>query len=444
MSFEINLCYFIIYIIEAFILLQYTSTLFNAKYNKLIELPFLLFLYGINYAISFLDSYFLNAATFFLINFLFIFMMYYANIQLVLFHAAISTTAMSASELIIFNMISHYTADFYAATGYALNVILLAVFSKFIYFLILYLLSHLFRNDKENCNSYNKSTLLLSLIPLTTLFVLMTITSVSTQTPFLLSIDWMLCISSFLMLGLNIFIFSLHYYIQKENKERTELELLLQKENDSIEYYKMLLQQTENQKILIHDIKKHLQSIAILNENKDFDRIAAYIDHLIHSSSLQNNHNLCEHKILNSILGQYKKLCSDKHIDFLADVRHSTVDFMLSNDLTALFCNLLDNAVEASEKTADPFIELNVSQKVNIPYTIITMTNTCRQDPFDKVTSRLPTQKENQHRHGYGLRSIQRIVKNYQGSIKMYYEKETTTFHTIITLKAKKENFTTY
>ena len=101
-------------------------------------------------------------------------------------------------------------------------------------------------------------------------------------------------------------------------------------------------------------------------------------------------------------------------------------------------------AVEASEKTADPFIDLNVSQKVNIPYTIITMTNTCRQDPFDKVTSRLPTQKENQHRHGYGLKSIQRIVKNYQGSIKMYYEKETTTFHTIITLKAKKENFTTY
>lgn len=33
------------------------------------------------------------------------------------------------------------------------------------------------------------------------------------------------------------------------------MQLLLQKESDSVEYYEMLLSQNENQRILIHDIK---------------------------------------------------------------------------------------------------------------------------------------------------------------------------------------------
>lgn len=36
--------------------------------------------------------------------------------------------------------------------------------------------------------------------------------------------------------------------------EFTEMQLLLQKESDSAQYYKMLNAQNENQRILIHDI----------------------------------------------------------------------------------------------------------------------------------------------------------------------------------------------
>lgn len=56
----------------------------------------------------------------------------------------------------------------------------------------------------------------------------------------------------------------------------TEMQLLLQKEADLAEYYQMLLSQNENQTILIHDIKKHLHSIAVLNENKEYDKTDAY------------------------------------------------------------------------------------------------------------------------------------------------------------------------
>lgn len=141
MSAEMKLCYFIIFLIEAFILLQYTSALFEAKYRKLIEVPFLLVLYSAIYPLSFISNYFLNAAAFFGVNFVFIFLMYRTNVQLALFHSAISTAVMSASELFVFNIISRYTTGFFTGARHNLNLILLAVFSKFLYFLIFYLLS---------------------------------------------------------------------------------------------------------------------------------------------------------------------------------------------------------------------------------------------------------------------------------------------------------------
>ena len=64
------------------------------------------------------------------------------------------------------------------------------------------------------------------------------------------------------------------------------MQLQLQKEHDSAEYYKMLIAQNENQRILIHDMKKHLQSIALLNEENQNEKISAYIDQLMHSSDL--------------------------------------------------------------------------------------------------------------------------------------------------------------
>lgn len=431
---SIGIIYFVIYLIESLILLQYTSSFLMGKYKKYIEIPILLFGYTALYFISYTDNYILNAIAFFIVNFVFIGTMYKCQLTVAFFHATITTTVMCASELIVFNIITHYIPDFFDDSKFLFNLVILAVFSKFVYFIVVYVLSHFLQTNSKASLSQNKNTFLLALIPVATVFILLTLTKVSTSLYMPPSLDWMLCISSLLMLGLNLFIFAFHHHVQKENAKRIELELLLQKEFDSAEYYKMLLQQTENQKILIHDIKKHLQAIEILNNNREHEKIESYIRHLIHSSSLQNNYNLCENKVLNSILGQYKRQCSDKHIDFHVDVRYQTLDFLLTNDITALFCNLLDNALEAAEKTVDAYIELSVSHKQNTPYTIITITNACRQDPFDSNTSGLFTRKPDKQRHGYGLKSVQRIVKKYHGNITMYYEKETVSFHTVITL----------
>jgi len=141
------------------------------------------------------------------------------------------------------------------------------------------------------------------------------------------------------------------------------MQLLLQKESDSAQYYEMLLSQHENQSILIHDIKKHLQSINTLNDKMEHDKIREYIHGLMQSSDLKEVSRLCDHEMLNAILARYGHQCLERHIAFHTDIRSGIIDFIADTDITSLFCNLLDNAIEAAGCSPDSFIEISVCKR---------------------------------------------------------------------------------
>lgn len=167
----------------------------------------------------------------------------------------------------------------------------------------------------------------------------------------------------------------------------------------------MLLSQSENQSILIHDMKKHLQSIAILNEKKENDIITAYIGQLLLSSDLKESARLCDHELLNAILCRYKRKCDNSRISFHTDIRHGTIDFIADNDLTSLFCNLLDNAFEAACGIPEAFIEVSTSGKANKPLRVISIVNSSRRNPFGDAQGSLATAKPDKRRHGFGIKS---------------------------------------
>ena len=57
-------------------------------------------------------------------------------------------------------------------------------------------------------------------------------------------------------------------------------------------------------------------------------------------------------------------------------------------------------------------------------------------NPFSP-NGELVSSKQNPQAHGFGIKSIEKIIHNYNGNIQMYYDEETSTFHTIIMLKKK-------
>lgn len=68
---------------------------------------------------------------------------------------------------------------------------------------------------------------------------------------------------------------------------------------------------------------------------------------------------------------------------------------------------------------------------------MITVINSCKKDPFADKNGTLITSKFDKRRHGFGIKSIHKAVKKYCGDINMYYNDDTLTFHTIITLKTQ-------
>lgn len=428
--------YIFIYTIEALILWQYASNLFYPKYRH--EYPTLItlfFCYISLFFISFFNSWSINIAAFAIMNFIFIFLMYQEKWYSAAFHALFTTIVMGLSELFSYNTILRFVSDFFSHGTHLRNLIILAFFSKTIYFLILFFISHLLSTKNEKSMPRNKSSLLFTILPIASLFIMITLFAVCKVAVFPSLTDTMISISAILLLISNLLIFVIDNYNQKKDLAFTELQLQLQKEQDATEYYKLLLQQNENQNILIHDIKKHINVISVLNDKNEPKKIAEYINLLIQSPALKENTHLCDREILDAILCRYQSKCRKENVTFHTDIRSNTTEFVSDTDMTSLFCNLLDNALESAAAIPEAFIDLSVSHRENTPYTVLIMTNSCGCNPFCPHGEHLPTKKPDKSRHGYGMKSVCRIVEKYHGEIQTYYDKATKTFHTILTLR---------
>lgn len=427
-------CFFS-FLAETIILWQYTSTLFAARHTARKEFTILCGLYFILFSASLFHSKLLNVVLYFVFNFIFLVTGYCMNVYSAFFHSSILSSVMILCEIMVYYIIRYFSPHFWERGESFHFLALFAIFSKLMFFTVIFILLHFLKGRQSHDERPDKSAFLLALIPITSVFVMITFTQISDSCDLSPGLNWMLTLSAVFLLAINLLIFGIEQHNRKKNLEFTEMQLLLQKESDSAQYYEMLLSQHENQSILIHDIKKHLQSINMLNDKREHDKIDRYIHELMQSSDLKEVSQLCDHEVLNAILTRYGRSCLDTHIAFHADIRSGIIDFMADADITALFCNLLDNAIEAAAHIPDSFIDVSAYRRKKTPFVVITVVNSSRKNPFAGQSGILNTTKADKYKHGFGIKSIRKIVAKYHGNMQMYYNQESLTFHTVITVK---------
>ena len=364
-----------------------------------------------------------------------------------LFHSIISIIIMSLCESTVILIFPHqYSYSFQSWEDFSIWIIPTAL-SKFFYFLAMLILQTIFSRQIQTVLKFIPSLFLLIPLGISVYFIFIYI-RFGGETQLSSEFSQMLVVGTCLLFILNLSIVILYNYISQKSADYTNLQLLLQREQYISEYYKALITETENKNRFIHDIKKHLQSISILNQNGEAygyfvldQRTITYalahlnINTLINSSELQTSVRFCNHELLNAIFCRYLMQCQNDNVEFRTDIRKDTCTFLDETDMTSLFCNLLDNALEASRYIPNSFIELSIHQKPETAFTIIALVNSCRESPFSGTDKRLKTSKENKTLHGHGVKIIERVVNRYQGSIDYYYSEENHTFHMIIALK---------
>ena len=165
----------------------------------------------------------------------------------------------------------------------------------------------------------------------------------------------------------------------------------------------------------LHDYKHNIINLRNLAGNGDIKGIMEFTDKEIEIISNRLFYYKTGNNTADSIIYIKQKKAENLGIPFVitADIPEN---FSISpQNLVSLLGNLLDNAIEASQKEQNPYIEVSI-RPVN-SYMAIAVKNKCSDyDPNVK------TSKKDTVLHGIGLKTVRRIIKELNGEIKIIYK----------------------
>lgn len=426
-----ELCYSIVFVIETIISVFYYNKKFKLKRNYEI----ILLVASISSIISFSVANFnipaLNLLSFFVCNFLILVICYEINIKSSLFHSFLLLSFMIVTEILVFFVFSVlFSVDLDVCFSDKYMLVIQATISKLLYFVTVYFSSKFSSKEYKSDKSY--SSLSLCILPVASIAFMYTSIYLCISYEVNENFKIALVICNLLSLLSNIVVFYVHDKTVKTNRKYTELLLTQQKEYNSVSYYKLLKEQNENSKVLIHDITKHLNSLKMLSMNSNAD-IVEYIDNIENDFDIMNPIDYSNNALLNLITNRYYKICKNENISFDINIQNTHLNFMSEPDITALFDNLLANATEAAIQSEKKFINFSVDIR-NSNFLVISISNSSDQKPI-RINENIISSKNIAGMHGIGIKSIKRVTKKYDGIISMEYNTEQKIFLTTITFQ---------
>lgn len=430
----IKLVYLCIYVAEGITAWSYFSALYRRKYSLFVSIT----AYFLGYGVAFLAFNFayvwINTSIFALVHFVLLYGFHSCSWKAGIFHAGLLTSLSIGLEFVLILIVGAIVGNFELYQNSAPVLAILGVCSKLLYFFFTKMCLLISKKSGFSEKEASPVSLLLSCFSVTGIFVLVIMFYTGLEVTLPAHIENMMLISAVMLLFSNILLFAGYQYIQKVNQQNLSLQMVKQKDEAEEIYFRALEEKYDEQRVVIHDIRRHLTAIKGLAQEQGAICVAEYAATLEDLPVLQNKVRYCDNPMLNVVLSRYGELCHEKGIAFHADVRNKEYDFLSPSDITALFGNLLENAVEAAQGSPKPYIELRVDTPAGAAL-FISLSNPCSQPPLEDEFGGYLTRKPNKEQHGIGLKSVKAIVKRYGGSINQAYDKDAKVFHTSVLLK---------
>lgn len=225
--------------------------------------------------------------------------------------------------------------------------------------------------------------------------------------------------------AVGICVYQMNRQYQRE-LENTRLLSRLQEEETMLNKMNELY---ENNRILQHDLTRHFTILQGLLEQDDIHEAECYIrevtqKHLSHASYVYTSSN-----ILNSVLNDKAEQCDKAAITYQVTIS-GTIEEAIQMNLGIILSNLLDNAIEAEclQQKEDRKIIVQMFHEKGM-YHLLVKNYICQSvldtNPF------LLTNKKNKQQHGFGIKSIRKVVHSLDG-IYQQYEQESYFITSII------------
>lgn len=197
---------------------------------------------------------------------------------------------------------------------------------------------------------------------------------------------------------------------QMRDKEK-EIELLKEKGKIHVDYYREVSHFQKQINKLYHDLKNHILIANQLNSEKLKGEYTESLERYFSEFQVKVNSG---NEILDILLLKKAEECKRKKIDLKLYVNFSKGSFVNLVDVSIIFGNVLDNAIEACERITDEkkWIELFVDQYEEFIYIKIS-------NPFSlvkKEKGRLMSLKNDDEKHGLGLECLEDTLRKYGGT----------------------------
>lgn len=223
--------------------------------------------------------------------------------------------------------------------------------------------------------------------------------------------------------GIMTFLYAKNTMCLREQEQRDKMQIA--RLQQQFAHYQEKMKDEERIRSIYHDLKNHLlvmESRQNTEETRQMaetlrSQIADYEDY-VHTGN----------EFLDIILKDKAAKAREKQIDFSAIVDFHGIDFMEPLDISTIFGNAIDNAIEASEKLPEDKRLVTVRAERVRDMLLITIEN--NTPPGNHLTE--GTTKKDHFVHGFGIPNIKKAVEKYGGQCSFQQEERTYRLNILI------------
>ncbi len=217
---------------------------------------------------------------------------------------------------------------------------------------------------------------------------------------------------------INIYLLKFLEFASENNRLQYENNLFLQQSKMQYRYYGNLEYQYRESLSILHDVKRHIRSIEELYHYKETETATEYSKTISNKLDSFRLNEYSDNRMLNIILNDKIRIAEQKNIEFTCKIDEVDLKFIDNIDLTTIFANLLDNAIEACQEIKDKkSIAVNVGAFNNL--VVINIKNTLNEIISD-IELNIKSSKKNHY--GIGIPNVRKVINKYNGDFNIQKE----------------------
>ena len=296
---------------------------------------------------------------------------------------------------------------------------LITVGTVAVLFVIVLLAEKRINRDQKHIH-IEKREVILSAVMCICMIAASNLSYVSSSTPFSSRIPSDIYIIRTIVDLAGVSILTAYHIILKESHEKMEMAQMAALNRMQFANYQISRTSVDliNQKY--HDLKHQIE---FLKSDISSDEKMQYLNEMEQDIQAFEAQNHTGNHILDTILTAKSLQCQNENIQLTCVANGKYIEFMNPMDISALFGNMLDNAIEGVSKVEEKdkrWIHVSIRRKMD--FLVICVSNSYQGDI--SFSHGMPvTQKEDKRYHGYGTKSIRNIVSQYGGTVVFRAEK---------------------